>query len=103
MLGQAKTAALPWSLGFTLAPDITAEIQGSAAHLITPNGRRLSLTSTRQDAPLDAWALAHTPYAPSFGSLKSTKRLELSGTIGATPLFIRTRIELASDHHHRPL
>ena len=91
---------IPWSLGFTLAPGIAAQADGPRVMLRTEAGRRLALISeTPQNQPL-SWTLSETPYAATFGDIRSTLRLSLSGLSGATPV-ARTRILfLPPDTHH---
>ena len=95
LLGRPKMARPPWSLGFTLAPNVAIDLQGSRADLTTSAGRRLSMVAEAADGAPAPWDLVRTPYAPTFGSLQSTLRLERRGRLDETPLVSRIRIILA--------
>jgi hypothetical protein len=95
LLGRAKTPHLEWSLGFTLSPDLAIEVNSGRADLKTPAGRRLSMLCQTADESPTPWAVVQTPYAPSFGSLRSTLRLERRGRLDGPPLVSRVRIILA--------
>ena len=94
LLGRPKTPQLTWSLGFTVAPDVAVELHGAGADLVTA-GRRLSMIAQDADGSPALWDVVRTPYAPSFGSLQSTLRLERRGRLGEAPLVSRVRILLA--------
>jgi hypothetical protein len=96
LLGRANTPHLPWSLGFTVAPGVQTALHGSRVDLCTRAGRRLSLISDACDGVPAPWRAVQTPFAPAFGSLQSTTRLELAGRLQADPLVARIVIHLAS-------
>jgi hypothetical protein len=102
LLGRAKTPQLSWWSGFTLSPAMMVELRGPCADLTTPAGRRLTLSAEVADGSPIFWDLAPTPYAPSFGSLGSTLRLELGGGLKSQPLVSRIRIVLEGGHQKRP-
>ncbi len=102
LLGRAPALRIPWSLGFTLAPGVQVEIDGVHAHLCTPKGRRLSITpdTIEREAPL--WTLVQTPYAPTFGVLATTGRLELSGAFSGRSPIALIRIDFTPSYQDRP-
>ena len=102
LLGRPKTPRLPWSVGFTLAPEATVKVDGQRADLVTPAGRRLSMLAEATDGSSKSWVVVRTPYAPAFGLLGSTFRLEQRGHLGGAPLVSRIRIELGRRHQNRP-
>ena len=94
---------IPWSLGFTLAPGVAAQVRGPRAVLRTETGRRLALIGEAPEGQRLEWALTETPYAAAFGDLRSTLRLTLWGVGGGSPA-ARTRILFSppEDHHDSP-
>jgi hypothetical protein len=94
LIGRPPRGPLPWSLGFTLAPGVVADVRGPRADLRTPAGRRLSLICETPGGAAAPWRSIRTPYAPSFASLCETTRIERSGILADEPLVSRVRIVL---------
>ena len=91
LMGVVRPSGVDWSLGFTLAPGVTAALQNNTAILTTLAGRRLRVSGT--GATL---ALNRTAYSPCFNEKIETGRLELSGRleVGTTDEVVaRTCIE----------
>lgn len=104
LIGRAKSDAIPWSIGFTLAPDLEAVVGGPIARIRTPAGRRITMTGESSDNSLLSWSLTSAPYAPAFGILQSTSRLELAGANWVKNGLVRIRItlEFGGSHQAKP-
>jgi hypothetical protein len=93
----------PWSLGFTLAPGVAVRLWGPRAMLRTQAGRRLVLIGEALEGQPLSWTCVETPYAETFGDLRRTFRLILSGDGRTTPA-VRTQILFSptGDHQDSP-
>ncbi len=101
LVGRPKRPGLSWSAGFTLAPGIVVALEAGCAHLRTPAGRALTLSSSGADGTPIPWSVVQTPYAPAFGVLSAAPRLVLIGTADAPSPAIQTQIRLRA-HQERP-
>jgi hypothetical protein len=87
--GGARREPLPWRIGFLCAPGVAVALQGHAAALTTPKGRRLHLKSA-----FGAFALEDAEASAGFNQIETTKRLVLEGIISAGAEAVSTvRIE----------
>jgi hypothetical protein len=79
LLGAARSAALRWSIGFTLGTGVVPHLDGPRATLVTAAGRRLSLELSSAEA---GWTLAQAPFSPAFNRRDTLPRLCAAGTVG---------------------
>lgn len=77
LIGKLRREA-KWEFGFVLAPEIETRCEGDRLLLTTPKGRVVSIASRTGD-----WRIQATDYSPSFGVLRATKRLTLTGICDA--------------------
>jgi hypothetical protein len=92
--GRSPRGGVAWSAGFTLAPGVSASVDGGvAARLTTPGGRSLILTS-EEGGP---WETVEGLYSPSFNRKTPVHRLRLSGNLrpGHEGRVCRVRIDLS--------
>ena len=93
LLTGTLTARTKWTAGYTVHPDVKAELRDGAATITTPKGAQLRV-SMQFDSP-GQMELIEVEVSPGFGKRARAQRLVASGEVAAAGPVLTTFVEIA--------